>query len=56
MAVCPYCGSGRVVYRCDKCGEVRCSNFKCPGMSKQPRAAANNGVCRTCKKGKYKKL
>ena len=57
MAVCPHgCGSSRMVYKCDNCGEVRCSNLKCPGMNKQPKAAASNGTCKACRKGKYKKL
>jgi len=56
MATCPHgCGSSRMVYKCNKCGEVRCSNSKCPGSGKSGAAAAN-GTCKGCRKGKYKKL
>lgn len=53
---CPACGKGTMVYKCDNCGDVRCS-YSCPGtMGGSKSSAGLNLNCRACKKGKYKKI
>ena len=61
---CPHgCPSDRVVYKCDLCGEVRCSNpgsgssyQACPGGNNDRGAANSGGLCKACRKGRYRKL
>ena len=57
MAKCPHgCPGGMVIYKCNKCGEIRCSHHKCPGMNNSSGNAHINSTCKSCKKGKYEKL
>ena len=54
---CPSCGrSGQMYYKCDVCGEPRCSNPKCSGSGTKVGSAAIRGKCKACGKGKYQKL
>ena len=52
---CAACGANTsYVYKCDKCGEIRCTaNNKCPGTFKNHEgSAASSSFCHSCKKGK----
>jgi hypothetical protein len=65
---CPKCGiPGAYVFKCDHCGEVRCSSgtqtSKANGcgsnkgpFGKSGQGAVNNQPCKACGKGKYKPL
>ncbi len=55
---CPACGRFAVIYKCDKCGDVRCSSTGCPGTMGGPKFSAGGEKqnCKACKKGKYKKI
>ena len=54
---CPSCGrSGQMYYKCDVCGEPRCSNTKCSGSGTKVGSAVIRGKCKACGKGKYQKL
>ena len=53
---CPSCGSGGSFnFRCDTCGENRCSG-NCGGTTGKNGGAAIRGMCKACKKGKYEKV
>ncbi len=53
---CPACGKGNTVFKCQKCGEVRCSNSACTGtMSGKKGHASTAKPCYSCK-GKYEKI
>ena len=67
MAICPRCGFHvSRLYKCDKCGDVRCNGnttrgasgacgtSKGPGGRAEP--AVPNGLCRVCRKGKYRAI
>lgn len=67
MPKCPRCGfSASNLYKCDNCGDVRCNGGTTKGdtgacgTSKGPSGRAEpavpNGVCRVCKKGKYRRI
>lgn len=50
---CPACGTNAYFYKCDKCGDVRCSgNAKCPGtLGKKEGRGACSANCIACNKG-----
>jgi len=52
---CPACGANTsFVYKCDKCGEVRCAaSSQCPGTYKTRKgSSSSSSYCLSCKKGK----
>ena len=58
---CPSCGnkmSGRVLYRCDNCLDIRCTSQKCTGSmgGRQKGFGVNGGLCKSCKKGHYQMI
>jgi hypothetical protein len=54
---CPACGSGGTVYKCNNCGDVRCSVGGCSGsMGGSKGGASTGGQCKACKKGKYVRI
>tara|TARA_B100000315_G_scaffold228094_1_gene236493 strand:- start:225 stop:401 length:177 start_codon:yes stop_codon:yes gene_type:complete len=55
---CPSCNKGAgTVYKCDVCGEVRCSSGSCKGtMGGGQGSGGLNLFCKACKKGKYRKI
>lgn len=55
MTKCPACGRGAAnVYRCNRCGDIRCGFSGCKGTNGgAPFSAYKNGNCRACMKGKY---
>lgn len=64
MPTCPRCGfvTG-ALYKCDKCGDVRCKGNNTRGIqgacatSKGPgHPAIPNGVCWVCRKGRYRSI
>lgn len=63
MPTCPRCGLfAPVLYRCDKCGDIRCNTAtkgSCgspsgPGRKSEP--VTINGLCKICRKGRYRKI
>ena len=54
---CPSCGKNAgTVFKCNNCGEARCSYGTCGGSTKANGGAAANQQCKACKKGKYVKI
>ncbi len=55
---CPACGRATShVFRCDHCGDIRCSLARCPGTNGGRIATpGQNSPCKACNKGKYKRL
>ena len=45
---CPSCGENHTVYKCEKCGDVRCQGSRC----KKP-TPSSGSLCQACKKGKF---
>ncbi|MBF0417050.1 MAG: hypothetical protein HQL86_02235 [Magnetococcales bacterium] len=56
---CPVCGNHPMhIYRCMKCGEVRCGSDQCIGsMGTQYKRWARSGtICRNCGEATYRLL
>ncbi|MBS4068976.1 MAG: hypothetical protein KGZ62_10265 [Sulfurimonas sp.] len=54
---CPACGRGPIVHKCDKCGDIRCTDGSCIGTIGGKKGSASKGsICNACKKGHYEKI
>jgi hypothetical protein len=55
--LCPACTGSATIYRCDRCGDIRCQTTGCPGtVGGKKQAASPNIPCHACGKGRYKRL
>ena len=55
---CPACGHQGSVFKCNTCGEVRCTSGKCAGTMNGKKGSGVSKVtrCKACGKGKYDKI
>ena len=55
---CPACGASANYFKCDKCGDVRCSgNSKCPGtLGKKEGRGACSANCIACHHGTMRSI
>lgn len=54
---CPACHQGTHIYKCERCGELRCDASTCPGTFQSKKGNASpNRKCLSCGKGNYERI